>query len=299
MIERTQWSRLEGLAFTARTLVDGLYAGGHASPRHGPGIEFHDYRAYAAGDDPAAIDWKLYGRTDRYYLRRYQRYTDLRAHVVVDVSRSMDYPRGRGTGRSKLDIARELAAAIAFLAVRQRDRVGLALAGQRLTDYLPPGGTWPHLMRLCQSLEAARPSDDGQADLGACLQQVHALARRRGLIVLISDLLDDPAPLFDALSRLRHGRFEVIVFQVLTPPEIDLAQLGASRVKLREMERVGEVATHVPSVQRRYAQLMGEHLSAVQRGCIGRGCDHVLVRTDRPVIEALARYLGRRTGRAG
>jgi len=287
--------------FTARTLVDGLYAGGHASPRHGPGIEFHDYRAYVPGDDPAAIDWKLYGRTDRYYLRRYQRYTDLRAHLLVDVSRSMDYPRGRGVGRSKLAIARELAAAIAFLAVRQRDRVGLALAGDATADpalqaYLPPGGTWPHLMRLCQRLEAAEPAS-GPANLGAALRHLHALARRRGLVILLSDLLDDPAPLFDGLARLRHDRFEVIVFQVLTPTELDLGRLGASRLKLREMERVGEVATHVPSVQRRYARLMREHLDTVRRGCVGRGCDHVLVRTDRPVIESLARYLSGRAAR--
>jgi len=288
--------------FTAKTLVDGLYAGGHASPRHGPGIEFHDYRAYVPGDDPAAIDWKLYGRTDRYYLRRYQRYTDLRAHLLVDVSRSMDYPRGRGMGRRKLDVARELAAAIAFLAVRQRDRVGLALAGPALDGptlqhYLAPGGTWPHLMRVCQTLEAAEPAY-GPADLGDALRHLHTLARRRGLVVLISDLLDEPAPLFDGLARLRHDRFEVIVFQVLAPAELDLGQLGARRLKLREMERVGEVATHVPAVQRRYAQLMREHLDTVRRGCAGRGCDHVLVRTDRPVVEALAQYLSGRAARS-
>lgn len=294
--------------FTARSLVEGLYAGGHASPRHGPGIEFHDYRPYVPGDDPAGIDWKLYGRTDRYYLRRYQRYTDLRAHLVVDASASMDYPtappprRGRAnqtdtTGRNKLDVARELAAAIAFLAVRQRDRVGLALAGEKLIDHLPPGGTWPHLMQLCRTLEDAKPAP-GPGDIGGCLRQVRAMAHRRDLVVLISDLLDDPDDLFDALARLRHERFEVIVFQVLSPSELDLDALGVSRVKLRAMERAGQVTTHVPGVRRRYARLMGEHLDAVRRGCIGRGCDHVLVRTDRPVIEALSRYLSARAGRA-
>lgn len=301
MPARASWSRLSGLMLSARQLVDGLYSGGHASPRPGPGLEFHDYRPYTPGDDVAAIDWKRFGRTDRYYLRRYQRYTDLHAHLLVDISPSMAFAGLDEQGRpldstaapSKLDCARELAAAIAFLAVKQSDRASLALFDSQVRQALPGGGSWAHLQRICATLEAAAPQPGVVGDVGKALAQLHAMMSRRGLVVLISDLLDDPAGLFDGLGRLRHDRSEVMVLQLLTPQELDLAALGNRPWRLRDSETGIEVKTHAPRVSDRYAALMREHLAVVRRGCLARGAEHVLLRTDQPMVEGLRRMLNR------
>ncbi|MEX0653102.1 MAG: DUF58 domain-containing protein [Phycisphaeraceae bacterium] len=301
MFDPTSWSRLEGLLFTAKTLVDGLYAGGHASPRHGPGLEFHDYRPYTPGDDLAAVDWKLFGRTDRYYLRRYQRYSDLSAQLLVDVSASMAFASlaGASDGRpSKLTVAKELAAAIAFLTIRQGDRVGLALGDRQLRDVQGVQGGWPHLQRLCAALERAEAGEAGTTgDLGACLRQVQALRRRsRGLVVLISDLLDAPGPVLDGIARLRHERFEVIVLQVLSPDELNLSHAGAGWRRLVDAESSQAVDVRLAGSAAAYNRRMADHLTAVRRGCQGRGADHQLVRTDRPVLESLRQYLAHRGG---
>lgn len=287
--------------FRARALVEGLYAGAHASPRHGPGVEFHDYRAYVPGDDLSTIDWKLFGRTDRYYLRRYQRYTDLHTHLLVDCSASMAFAGIDRHGRAlpqrapsaKLHCARELAAAIAFMLVRQSDRVGLSLFDAGVRQAQQVSGGWAHLQRLCALLESTAPGR-GQGDVGVAISQLHATLRRRSLVVLISDLLDDPAPLLDGLSRLRHRRHEVIVFQVLTPEELDLATLGRQRLQMVDSETRSRIATHVPEVKDRYRQLLEDHLSTIRRGCAARRVDHHLLRTDQPMIDPLRHYVARR-----
>lgn len=287
--------------------MEGLYAGGHATPQAGPGIEFHDYRAYSPGDDPATIDWKLYGRTDRLYLRRFRWFTDLHAVLMVDCSASMNFAGldGRGqadTSRSamtKLRYAKTLAAAIAFLTIRQADRVGLGLYSDELVRHLPVGGTWSHLMNLCQLLERTKPVQ-GVGNAAAGLRHAHNLmkrqARNRGLVVLISDLLEDPRELFDGLNRLRHDRMDAIVFQILTPQEVDLTGMNAGRLQLVDMETRKQVRTHVSQIRQRYAQLMADHLAAVRQGCLSRGVDYNLLTTDQPVIEALRRYVVRRAG---
>jgi len=311
VIDARQWSHLSGLMLTARRLVDGLYAGGHASRRFGSGLEFHDYRPYVPGDDPAAVDWKLFGRTDRYYLKRYQRYTDLHLYLFVDASASMHFAgldrRGRplenkvsggktvsDTVLTKFAYAQRLAAALAFLAVRQGDRVGLGVFAGDLRHHLPIAGSWPHLMRLVRTLERARPA--GAADVGKAIAAAHAQLPRRGLVVLLSDLLDEPAGLFDGLNRLRHAHFDVTALQILTPQERDLAALGSPRMQLVDPETRHVVATDVRAVQRRYAQLLGEHLDAVRRGCLARRVEHVPVSTDRPMLDVLRGYLTRRGG---
>lgn len=304
MVDRSDWSRLHGLMFTARRLVGGLYAGAHASPRRGPGVEFHDYRAYIAGDDPATVDWKLFGRTDRHYVRRHQRDADLHLYLMVDVSASMNFAgldrRGRplapADAMTKLEYARRLAAAIAMLTVRQSDRVGLGLFDAALREHLPMGGTWGHLQRVVSALEAAQPGL-GPGDIGASLAQALPLLRRRSLVVLVSDVLDEPGGpggLFEGLARVRHRRGDAAVFQVLSPQELDLQTLGPSRLRLVDTETRDQVATHVPAVAQRYAQLMHRHVGALRRGCAARGADHQLLTTTRPVVESLRRYLASR-----
>ncbi|MEE9211523.1 MAG: DUF58 domain-containing protein [Phycisphaeraceae bacterium] len=303
MLGPSDYASLQGLAFVARRMVQGLFGGAHASPYSGSGAEFFDYRSYSSGDEIRQLDWKLFGRTDRLYVRQYQHLTDLRVYLLVDCTASMNFAAigARGKGQepiTKLQYAATLAAAIAFLTVRQSDRVGLGVYADKLVRHLPTGGTWSHFQRLCRVLEQVQPIL-GRGNLGASLRHAHSLMKRRGLIVLISDLLDEPHELFDGLNRLRHDGFEVIVFQVLTPQELDLAAAGPLRLRLVDAETRRQVRTHLPQVQRRYAQLMHEHLEAVRRGCVGRGADYNLLITDAGpgpgVIEALRRYLARRT----
>jgi uncharacterized protein (DUF58 family) len=299
MLPVTDWSKLGDLMFQARRLVDGLYAGRHLSPQPGPGIDFFDYRQYSSGDPIASVDWKLLGRTDRPYIRRYRRHTDMHVHLLVDVSASMRFARleaGRGGDDlpSKQQAAAALAAAIAMLAVRQADRVGMSLFGAGLTGHIPASGGWAHLQRVVHALEHA-PQPQGAGDIGAAIRQCHALLRRRGLIIVISDLLDEPADLFDGMSRLRHDRFEVIAFQVLSPAELGLSGVGAQQsLKLIDQETQHAVHAQIGQVRQRYTQMIESHVAAIAAGCAARGADHHLVRTDRGVMAALRDYLVRR-----
>jgi uncharacterized protein (DUF58 family) len=304
MIDRASWSKLGGLVFVARRLVEGLWAGRHASTRIGSGLEFHDYRGYSAGDDVAEIDWKLFGRTDRYFVRRHRQLTDLQAYLMVDCSASLNFAgldrRGRpiiGPGATtKLTYAASLAAAIAYLTIRQSDLAGLGVFADRLLSHLPPGGTWSHLQRLCTTLEQTGPAV-GTGDTPLCLQQAHALMKRRGLVVLIGDLLEEPADLMRGLSRFRHDHFEVIVFQVLTPQELDLGGLGRLQLQLVDAETRRTAPADIAKVRRGYAQQMDQHLAALRRGCLAQGVDYNLITTDQPVAAALRRYLALRNAR--
>ena len=300
------WDDLGGLVFAARRLVEGLYAGGHASPRHGSGQEFHDYRAFVPGDDVRDVDWKLWGRSDRLYLRRHQMMTDLRATVVVDTTASMNFAGLDGRGRAltgsaqptKLKHAVTLAAAIAMLAVRQGDRVGVAVVTDRVERHVPAAGGWGHLRTVIAELSRVRPAL-GRGDLGAALRQVHPLVGRRGLVIVVSDVLDDPTGdvgLFDALDRLRHAHCDVTVLQVLTPVELDLRRGGDRRLLLVDSETRRQVGTSLAEVAGAYGRLMAEHVALVRRGCLARGADHELMVTDVPPVAGLRAYLARRGG---
>ena len=300
MIDPSQWTNLGGLFFVARHLVQGMWTGPHASIRHGRGLDFHDYRSYVPGDNPAEVDWKLYGRTDRYYVKRNQQLTDLSAYILIDCSASMDFARLDRAGRSlrgakvmtKLRYAQMLAAAIAFLTIRQGDRAGVGLYGSKLIEHVAPGGSWAQLQRVCSVIEGAKPQAAGNA--AEAIKQAHALRMRRGLLVLISDLLDEPAPLFEALSRFRHDRFDIVVFQVLSPQELDLAGLERARMQMIDSESKDRVRTDISRMQKRYGELISGHIAALRRGCQARHIDYNLLTTDEPVTAALRKYVSRR-----
>lgn len=298
MPETRDWDRLGGLMFSARRAVEGVYAGRHVSPRLGIGLDFHDYRPYVPGDDPARVDWKLYGRTDRHYIKRYVHHTDLHAYLLLDASVSMRFAgldrRGRNTGHklstSKWRFAQTLAAAIAFLIVRQGDRVGVGVFDRAVHDHVPPGGGMAHLQRVVSTVERAGPSDTApSADTGQALHTARELMKRRGLVIVISDLLDDPAGLFDGLDRLRHDRFDALVLQVLSPQERRLENLPASRFEFVDSETRDRVSTHVPGVAARYDRLIEDHIATLSRGCTARGVGFYSITTDQTVPASLRR----------
>ncbi len=303
---QSDWSQLGGLIFVARRLVEGLWAGRHPSVSRGAGLEFHDYRAYAPGDSLADLDWKVYGRTDRLYLRRHRQQTDLKLHLAVDATASMDFAGlnanaggadGDSPAATKFRYAQSLAAALALLAIRQSDRAGLSLFSNRVLTHLPGGGGggggWAHLQRLCAALEKTDPQP-GLGNLSASLQQIHALLPKRSLLVLISDLLDDPAALFQSLSRFRHDGAEVIIFQVLHPQELSLSGLAETRLRVVDAETGQQLATDLAQVQQGHVAAMQHHLRIIRQGCAARQVDYNLLTTDMSIASALRRYLSRR-----
>lgn len=286
---------LDGLMLAARRLVDGLYAGRHASPLRGTGAEFHDYRPYTPGDDLRAIDWKLYGRTNRYYLKRFRQETDLNLHLAIDGSASMAFsalspPRGKDPPPTKLDTAKRLAAALALLAVRQGDRAGLCVFDAQLRCHHPASGSMRQLQTMTAQLEQTTPAP-GPADLGASLQQLGAMLRRRGVVAVVSDLLDEPDTLLRAIDRLRHAGSEVIVFQVLTPDELDLRGAKHNALRMTDPERDAAINTRPDQVAKRYGELIAQHLQHLRQLLAARDVDYTLVRTDRPLEATLRRYL--------
>ena len=290
---------LDGLYFAAKQLVDGLYTGRHASPLRGSGIEFHDYRPYTPGDDLRNIDWKRYGRTDRYYLKRYRRETDLNLHIMVDASASMDFATLSGKPRddrpTKFAVAQQLAAALAILAIRHGDRAAMGVFDQRLRGLHPPTGSLRQLQVMLADLEQAKPVQ-GQANLADSLGQVsHTLRGHKAAIAVVSDFLDDVEPMMTVFDRLRFAGHEVLVFQVLTPDELALPTESRG-LRMIDPELGPAVNTRPQQVAASYDALIQSHLTTLRRSLQARGMDDTLVNTSESLIGALRRYLQQRAG---
>src|SRR4051812_11378701 len=208
--------RIRSLQLRAKIVVQGFLSGLHRSPHHGFSVEFSEYRQYSPGDDTRYLDWRLYARTDRYYIKRFEDETNLRCHLLVDLSRSMGYGSLKYT---KVDYARTAAATLAYFLSTQRDAVGLVTFDQEIADYLPPRYRPGHLRRLMLCLERAVAGVS--TDVSAPLEQVAATVRKRGMVVLISDLLAPTDLLRTRLGYLRSQGHEVVLLRVLDPAEVD------------------------------------------------------------------------------
>ena len=291
---------LDGLYFAAKQLVDGLYTGRHASPLRGSGIEFHDYRPYTPGDDLRSIDWKRYGRTDRYYLKRYRRETDLNLHVMVDGSASMDFATLNSKPRSdqptKYMVAQQLAAALTTLAIRQGDRAALGVFDQQLRCLHAPTGSLRQLQTMLADLEQTAPAP-GEVDLASSLEQLaHTLRGRKAAIAVVSDLLDETEPMMAVFDRLRFAGHEVLVFQVLTPDELALPSESRG-LRMIDPESGPSINTRPQQVAGSYQALMQAHLDKLRRSLQARGMDYTLVDTGKPLIGVLRQYLQQRAAR--
>ncbi len=205
---------------------------------------------------------------------------------------------------TKLRYAQELAAAIAFLAIRQGDRAAMGLFARRLFSHVPPGSTWAHLKRVCTTLEGAgeknedaKPQAAEPGDFRESLRQAHALRPRRGVLVLISDLIAEPTEILDGISRFRHDHFEVIVFHILTRQELGLDGLDHARLQMVDSESRQRVRTDVSLVQKRYRELLEQHVTSLRRGCEARAADYQLLTLEDSPVKALRKYLSRRGAR--
>lgn len=281
-------ARVGGLELVARQVVEGFLSGRHQSPYQGFSVEFLDHRQYTQGDELRALDWKLLARTDRYFVKLFQDETNLRAHLVLDRSNSMAFGSGSLT---KLGYASYLAAALAHLMLRQNDAVGLVLFDETIREQLPPVAKPSQFRRILDALEET--SAQGETGLGGVLHDIAERIPRRGLVILISDLLDDPAEIADGLQHLRHDHHEVIVFHVMDPDELSFPY--ERMVRFKDMEGVRHLVVHPRTLRRRYLERINGHLEAIKEECFRRKVSYTLTETGQPYDVMLAQYLERRS----
>lgn len=283
-------ARIGSMELRARAVVEGFLSGLHRSPAQGFSVEFSEYRQYMPGDDTALIDWKLYARSDRHYVKKFEEETNLECHLLLDVSGSMGYGSG---GVTKLEYGAYLAASIAYLMNRQRDAVGLLAFADRVVEHLPASGRPGHLRRLLLALDALRA--ERGSDLSKPLDRLAEALSRRGMAVLVSDLLDDPAEVVRGLRHLRFRGVDVIVFHLLDPAELTLPFDAAAR--FRDMETGAELTAVPSAVRERYLQEVEAFVSLYRRELQLAGIDYCLVDTSRPLDQALLAYLSARARR--
>lgn len=282
---------IEGLDLQARLIVEGYVAGMHPSPYHGFSVEFVQHREYVPGDDVRHVDWKVWSKTDKYYLKQYEEETNLLLYLLLDTSESMAYASGRNV--SKLKYAQFVAAALAYMVLQQQDSVGLATFDDGLRRYLKPAGQPSHLKELLHILDVTPARS--KTDMGHVFHELADRLNKRGVVVILSDLFDDVSRVMAGLKHLRHRRHEVIVFHVLDPAELDFPFRDTTLFK--GLEGLPEVLTDPHALRRAYQKEIGDYLEEMKKGCRMINIDYVPLRTDQPLDGALSSYLSARASR--
>jgi uncharacterized protein (DUF58 family) len=279
-------ARIRDLELMARTVVQGFVNGLHRSPYLGVSVDFAEHRAYMPGDDIRQIDWRVFARSDRFYVKQFEADSNANFLVLLDVSRSMRFASG---AISKLDYGRTLAACLAYFARGQRDRVGLITFDREVVDFVPPAAK--HLDVILHTLDRI-PEREGKGELLPPLLRAAEASRRRGIIVLISDLYEDPETALKAARALQHKGSDLIVFHVLDPAELDFPYEAAANYEDLE---TGEKMPIVPEyVRAQYRKVVQEHVETLQRKLGENRVDYCLLDTRTPLDTALVRYLSRR-----
>lgn len=290
LLDPAALSQLGGIEFIAREVVEGFLMGLHRSPHRGFSAEYAELRAYQAGDDLRYIDWRMYGRSDRYYVKQFEEETNLRAYLLVDVSESMGWSSSPGTQPSKLWYARHLAASLALILLRQGDSVGMAAFHEQVVDRVQARGgrrQWHELVRRFQALEAT-----GGTSAEGALRELAVRLRRRGLVVLFSDLLVSRDETLTALKFLRHHGHEVLVFHLMDPGERELP--AASEARFYDPETRDELLVSVADIRAEYREAVEDALAEWRRDLRPHGIDYEVVDTDRAMSLALRAYLRKR-----
>jgi uncharacterized protein (DUF58 family) len=281
---------LANLDLVARTAVEGFLTGLHRSPRFGFSQEFKEYRAYNEGDDPRFVDWNVYARTERTYVRLYEGETNTRLMLLVDASASMGYTSHMVT---KLQYAKFIAAAFAYLATRQHDPVGLIVFDEKLRHYRPPTSRAGSLQGLLHALDAIEAG--GRTDLAGCFAGFREHLTRRGLVVVISDLYCDPVAMTRAVQPLGYHGHDIMILQVLDPRELEPE--WSESVVLKDVETAELVNVSPDYLEGRYRERLQSHLAALAAAAASVGAQQMLIKTSDPLDEALRRYLAFRQGR--
>ncbi len=279
---------IRSLSLRAKCIVEGLIAGLHRSPYHGFSSEFLEYRPYRYGEPARSIDWRKYARTGRCVVRLFEDETNLYARILLDKSASMQF-HSPGVW-SKFDYARTLAASLAWILIRQRDAVGMAVFDDHVDVALPPRSTNIQLKTIISSLERAQPGNRTQC--GTAIDSVARVVKKRGLCILISDLFDDPAVLINSLRHLKFKRQDVIVLWVLDPVELDFNR--EERLKIRDVETDEELVLDGETARHFYREELSHHRKQIEEGCRELAIDCTILSTDEPFQKALIKVLEKR-----
>ena len=275
----------------ARRLVRGVFVGYHKSPDFGYSVEFVDHRDYVPGDDLRTVDWRVWARKDKYYVKRFEMESQLKATIVLDTSRSMDFGDGRLT---KLTYASYLAASLAYLVIHQNDMAGLVTFDDKIQNYLPPRGSRAHLRSLLHILGNIKPGP--ATNVPAACHHLADTMKSRGMVILISDLLDDTAEVLNALRHFQHKKHDVIVLHVLDDGELDLPYQELAN--FRDLESGARLAVDPAAFRPEYRRRIGAFCDELEQGCLRTNIDYHLVRTSEPIEKVLSNYLKFRMRRA-
>ncbi len=291
-------AKVRGLEMQARLVVEGYLSGMHKSPYHGFSVEFAQHREYVPGDDLKHLDWKVYGRTGRFYLKQYEEETNLTCWLLVDASESMLYgsgppgPDGK-TALSKYDYACMAAASLAYLILHQQDSVGLVTYDNRVRQFLRPSSQPSHMKQIVNLLNRGPAKE--RTSLAPIFHDLAERINRRGILIILSDLFDEVPDLLNGLKHLRHKRHEVVAFHVLDPAELEFPFREATL--FRGLEEFPELLTDPRSLRDGYLEQVRSFVAEVQRGCLMQNADYVQLRTDTHLGLALSSYLGYRLAR--
>ncbi|MCP4728024.1 MAG: DUF58 domain-containing protein [bacterium] len=280
-------SKLSNLELRARLVVEGFITGLHKSPYHGFSVEFAEHRQYMPGDELKHIDWKVLGKTGKYFVKQYEEETNLKSYILVDASGSMQYTSGKIT---KMTYASYLAGALSYLMLKQRDAVGLAVFSDKIRKYIPPRSVQSYLVRILTELENIEPT--GVTNVSPAFHALAEKLKRKGLVIIISDLFDDPEKILLGLKHFRHNNHEVLLFHVLDPMELSFA--FKSEAIFKDIETDEEINTNPWHIRREYRQQVSEMLDFYKRVCMENTIDYVLLNTSKDLDKALTEYLVKR-----
>ena len=282
-------SKLNSLELKARLVVEGFMVGLHKSPYHGFSVEFSEHRAYMQGDNLKDVDWKVFGKTEKYFIKQYEEETNLRSYVFLDKSNSMAYSSGNNI--SKLDYSLTLAAALSYLMIHQQDAVGLTLYSEKINKFLPPKSSRAYLQEILRNLATVQASE--KTNTAESLSKAAEKIKRRGLVIIISDFFDDINSVLKALKHFSYKKNEVIVFQILDPMEKSFS-FGKDAI-FKDMETGDELTTQPYQIQKAYREAMAEFTNRIKKECLNSNIDYNLVETSDSYDKALFRYIQKRS----
>lgn len=282
-------SKLNSLEIKAKLVVEGFMVGLHKSPYHGFSVEFSQHRPYIQGDNFKDVDWKVYGKTEKFFIKQYEEETNLKCHVLLDVSRSMEFSSEKNI--SKIEYSKTLAAALSYLMLKQQDAVGLALYSDKIHQYYTPKVSKIYFQQMLKSLAEIVPTN--KTNTSTCLNEVAEKINKRGLVIIISDFFDDINSILTSLKHFRYKNNEVIVFQILDPVEKNFAFDRDSIFK--DLETEEEMTTQPHQIQKAYIEAMQEFTGKIKSECLNSKIEYNLITTDTPFDKALFSYIQKRS----
>jgi len=282
-------SRISSLDLRARLVVEGFMVGLHKSPYHGFSVEFSQHRPYMQGDNLRSVDWRVFGKTEKYYIKQYEEETNLRSYIILDSSKSMSYSSNKIV--SKLDYASTLVAALSYMMIKQQDAVSLTIYSDEIQKYLPPKSSNSYLQQILKELIDLKASS--KTNTSDALNKIAEKIRRRGLVIIISDFFDDVDKTLKAIKHFAHQKNEVIIFQVLDPLERTFG-FGKDAI-FKDLETDAELTTQPYHIQKAYQESMNEFTNKIKRECLNSNFDYNLLDTTTPFDKALFSYIQKRS----